>query len=72
MYLLQIPLVHTPGIPVLWRLRQGDLEFEARVGYTVRCCLKNQNETKPRAFHLLCKYSPSGLPLTLTPVFKFL
>lgn len=45
-YLLQIPVVYTPGISARWRLRQGDLDFEASVGYTIRCCLENQNETK--------------------------
>lgn len=48
MYLLQIPVAHTPSIPALWRLRQGDLEFEANIGYIVICCLKNQ-KAKPRA-----------------------
>jgi hypothetical protein len=30
-------------IPVLWRLRQEDGEFKARLGYIVRPHLKNNN-----------------------------
>jgi hypothetical protein len=34
-----------PVIPVLWKLRKEDLEFQATWGYTVRPCLKTNKQT---------------------------
>jgi hypothetical protein len=35
-----------PIIPILWRLRQGECEFEAILGYAVRHCLKKPKKKK--------------------------
>lgn len=34
---------HIPVIPAITELRQKDWKLEARLGYTVRPCVKNQN-----------------------------
>jgi hypothetical protein len=31
-------------IPALWGLRQKEYKFKARLGYTVRACLKNKTK----------------------------
>jgi hypothetical protein len=42
-------MVLTPVIPALRRLKQEDVEFEARLGYMVRCCLKRKGREKKRS-----------------------
>lgn len=42
-----------PVIRTLGRLREEDLEFEARVGYTVRSCLKKKKDGGSLYSHML-------------------